>query len=237
MGEVHSYGRQLAQNWIAAIGRAFQKLRPEPKRLIRWMTHAEHPLVALHGPHAAADLISQGLEGQTVVGRGQGRSDAVGWTLRLEFSEKAIDGLFEATVEQVFKPGKGDQASVSRGSQFGREVEPMERRQEEQRPNPLVQILGIAAELVEGGARFKQLGQTCRPGPGLQRAVPHGRLWRRDEVDERVGGHDGQTIPEGLPVRQRLEPFAAHPKTAATVGILETTQRSASQLRRPRPPR
>ena len=47
-----------------------------------------------------------------------------------------------------------------------------------------------AAELVEGGAGFEQLGQICRLGPSLQRTVPHGRLLRRDEVDERVGGHD-----------------------------------------------
>jgi hypothetical protein len=84
----------------------------------------------------------------------------------------------------------------------------MQCRQEEQRPNPLIQILGIAAELVEGLAGLQQLGQTGRSGPGFERAVAHGSFRRRDEVDERMGRHDLKIISEAVLARQlKLDPL------------------------------
>ena len=72
------------------------------------MAHAEHPLVASHGAHTASHLVSEGLKSQSVVSGRQGRGDAIGRPLRLELSEKAVDGLFEAAVEQMFEAGKRD---------------------------------------------------------------------------------------------------------------------------------
>ena len=108
MGEIHPHRREFAENGIGALWGSLQEFWPQSQWLIGGMAHAEHPLVASHGSHAASHLVSEGLESQAVVGGRQGRSDAFGGTLGLKLSEKAVDGLFEAAVEQMFEASKRD---------------------------------------------------------------------------------------------------------------------------------
>ena len=209
MGEIHPHRREFSENGIGALWGSLQEFWPQSQWLIGGMAHAEHPLIASHGSHTASHLIGEGLESQSVVGGRQGRGDAIGGTLRLKLSEKAVDGLFEAAVEQMFEAGKRDQTCMARGAEFWWKVKPLEGRQKEQGPHPLVQILGLSAEPVQGRAGVQQLSQCGRPGPSLQGTVPHGGLRRRNEVDERVDGHDDVTFPEGLPIRQRSGPWVS----------------------------
>ena len=71
-------GRALAQDRERAVQRRSLAAVPagcaaaDPR-----MANAEHPLVAAHRAHAAADLVGQGLKGQAVIGRGQRAGDGV----------------------------------------------------------------------------------------------------------------------------------------------------------------
>ena len=167
VGEIHPHRCEFAENGIGALWGSLQEFWPQSQWLIGGMAHAEHPLVAPHGSHTASHLIGEGLESQSVVSGRQGRSDAFGGTLGLKLSEKAVDGLLEAAVEEMFEAGKRDQTCMARGAEFWWKVKSLEGRQKEQGPHPFVQILGLSAEPVQGRASVQQLSQCGRPGPCL----------------------------------------------------------------------
>jgi hypothetical protein len=52
MGKIHANGRAFTENRIDPGGRVtLGQLWPNAKRLIRWVSHAKHPLVTSHGAH------------------------------------------------------------------------------------------------------------------------------------------------------------------------------------------
>ena len=113
VGEIHPHRCQFAEDGVGSVWGSFQEFRSQSQWLIGGMTHAEHPLVASHGAHTASDLVGEGLKSQSVVSGRQGRGDAIGRPLRLELSEKAVDGLFEAAVEQMFEASKRNQTRMA----------------------------------------------------------------------------------------------------------------------------
>jgi hypothetical protein len=76
-------------------------------------------------------------------------SDEIQTILRSDYQMSAAQKVF-ATFEGDQSRGSGFRVP---GSDFGRQVEAVDRVEEEQRPNPLIQILAPATEGVELGAR------------------------------------------------------------------------------------
>ena len=107
--QVHAHGGQFAEDRESAVGAALEQLGPDAERLVGRMAHAEHPLVAAHGADAAADLVGQRLEGEPMIGRGQGGAEPVARTLRLLVGEEGVDGLLETAVEKLLKAVERDE--------------------------------------------------------------------------------------------------------------------------------
>ena len=79
--------------------------------MIGRVAHAEHPLIAAHRAHAAADLVGQRLERQPVVSRRQGAGDGVAGAFRLLHCQEMIDGLLEPALEQVLVAFEGNEGA------------------------------------------------------------------------------------------------------------------------------
>ena len=97
MRQVHADRGAFAQDRIEpAGGVADEEFLAQAQRLVGRVAHAEHPLVAADAADAAADLVGQGLEGELLVGGGEGAGDRVaGAGLALLLEEK-VDRLLEA---------------------------------------------------------------------------------------------------------------------------------------------
>ena len=111
--EVHADGRGFVEDGEQPFGGALQQLAAHAQRVIHRMAGAEHPLVAAHGTHAAAHLIGQGLEAQAVVGFGERAGDGVGGAVGRLQGQEAVDGFFEAALEEVRVAVVGDQPPLN----------------------------------------------------------------------------------------------------------------------------
>ena len=101
--------------------------------------------------------------------------------------------LVEPPGEQPLDAGVRD-AAVGRQFRPGRQVEPVDRVQEEQRPHAVVQVAALAAEPVEGVA----LGEQLRGSAGRRQAAASGRLRTAGSV-ERMMSVSGIGLAEFLP--------------------------------------
>ncbi len=160
--QVHAHGRRLAQDRVGRVGRGpVEQLGPQPQRLVGRVAEPEHPLVAPHRSDAAPHLVRQGLERQPVVrGRERARHGLVR-SLGSLLAQKDVDRLFEAPRQQVGVAVKRDESPL-RNPALLRQVKAMDVVQEEQRPDPLVQVAARPAERIE----------VRRTAPG---APPHPR--------------------------------------------------------------
>ncbi len=70
------------------------------------MAGAEHPLIAAHAAHAAADLSGKGLKGQAMIGGGERAGEGGAGTVGRLGREKNLDGFFEAALQQVIVAGE-----------------------------------------------------------------------------------------------------------------------------------
>ena len=115
------------------------------------MTHPEHPLIALYHPHAAADLVRERLKTKPLVGNGQRTADAIRRALGSLHGEKVIQGFFEPAIEKKMETAERDEtfAGPDRPVQLSGKVEAVDRVQEEQGANTLVEVVTPAPEVVE----------------------------------------------------------------------------------------
>ena len=186
MAEVHAHRGAFAQDGIDAGGVAPGQLRSDTEGLIEGMTHSEHPLVAADGADAAADLVGQGLEGEAMVGGGEGARDAVAGTVVRLVGEEAGDGLVEPTVEEVLVTSERDEAARV---EFGaaRQVKPVQGVEEEERPNTFVEIGGVVPEGFEGMALGEQVGEGSLMAEMLEGLVADGGIGAGDDRNEGRG--------------------------------------------------
>lgn len=161
VAEVHADGGLFAEDGVDAGGVAACEFGADAEGLIEGMAHSEHPLVASDGADAATDLVGKGLEGEAMVGGGEGAGEAVAGAVLGLVGEKTGDGLIEAAVEEVFIAREGNEAArVEFGSE--REVKPVQRIEEEQGANAFVKVRGVLAKRIEGGTFVEQVGQGGR---------------------------------------------------------------------------
>jgi len=159
MREVHPHRRAFAQDRIGAGGGiAAGHFRTDPQRLVGRVAHPEHPLVAAHAAHAAADLVGQRLERQPLIGRGQRAGNPVARALRRLGPEKNVDRFLKPPLQQVFitfeRNRRRPRAIFARSEPRG-EVEAVDRVEKQQRPHPVIEVFALAAEPIER-VRFRQ---------------------------------------------------------------------------------
>ena len=156
----------------------------------RVLVHAadpEHPPVAAAAPDRSPHLVGEVLEGDVLVGLGQGAGDGPVGPVAAHGLEEGGDRLLVPPFHQVLEPGVGDQA---RAGQLGRilDVVAVQCVEEQRRPYPLVEVGARPPELLELLARRELLGQA---GPGDQvagRAVADGRVGVGDRLDQELAG-------------------------------------------------
>jgi len=224
VGQVHAQRRLLAQDGEGPVGGLLEQFRTDPQRLVGGMSHAEHPLVATHRADAAAHLVGQRLEGEAVVGRGQGRAEPVGRPVRLLVAEKGVDRLLEPPAEELLEPVERDEGLGAAGTQPAGQMEPVDRGEQEERPDPLIEVFRAAPERLERLAGRPQFLQRSSRGPGIERPVADGGILGGDQFDKRMCGHDrtpsrsasprstSTAAGTGFPRRLRhASPHGAHP--------------------------
>ena len=190
MREIHADRRALAQDrGRPGVSVSPEQLGPHPQRLVGGMAEAEHPGVAARGPHRAANLVGECLEGQRLVRRREGAGERLarpgGCAAR---SGEDRDGLFETPFEHVAEPVVRH-ASQPRELRARRQMVAMNGRQKEQRAHALVEVRLAAAVSVERVGRRQQFGRGPAPAPPFDGPVSGGGVGRLDQV-ENVRAHD-----------------------------------------------
>ena len=153
--QVHAHGRAFAENRIRAVRRTLEQLGANAQRLIARVPHAEHPLVAAHGAHAAAHLIGEGLEREPVIRRRQRAGDGVARAVALLQREEFINRLLEAALQQMLVALEGNQPAPVQ-LRDARNVEAVNGVEKEQRAHALVEIAALAPKRIQRRALRKQ---------------------------------------------------------------------------------
>lgn len=155
MREVHAYGRAFAENRIGAVRAGMKQFAAEAQGMIGGMAHAEHPLIAAHGAHAAADLIGERLNRQPVIGHGQRAGNGIRRAVMLLHPEKGGDGLFKPAFQQMrvtMERNQGPRADA----RLEWQMKPVNHIKEKQRANAFVEIFTAPTERFESGAFREQ---------------------------------------------------------------------------------
>src|SRR5262245_57381709 len=112
------------------------------------MPHAEHPLVAAHGADAAADLIRECLERKPMICRSECGRERVARPVRFLRGLKKFDRILEPPRKQMLVTVERDDAALPE-SRARRQMETMNRVEEEERTDSLVEVLRCAPEGIE----------------------------------------------------------------------------------------
>lgn len=163
VGEVHAQRGALAEDGEETRGGTGAEFGSYAERVIGGVADAKHPLVTAHGADAAADLVGERLEGEAVVGGGEGGGEAVAGSLLALGGEERIDGFLETTGEQLFVAAEGNETWGSGldwavSSEFGGEMEAVDGIEEEKGADAVVEVGGLTAEVVEDLAGGEQMG-------------------------------------------------------------------------------
>ena len=165
VAEVHAHRRALAQHRIEAGGGiAGGEFPADAQRLVGRVAHAEHPLVAGHAAHAAAHLVGQCLEREFLIGGGQCAGNPVARAIIVLGLEKQIDGFLEAPLQQMLVAVERNGPGLLVGEKR-RQVEAVDGVEEKQRPHPVVEVVALAAEVIQRGGLGEQFIQP-EPGAG-----------------------------------------------------------------------
>ncbi len=98
--------------------------------MIGRMPHAEHPLIAAHGAHAAPHLVGQRLKRQPLIRRRQRAGNGVAGAFGLLRRKKTLNRLGEPAVQQVLEPFKRNQAALA-DARLVRQMKPVDGVKEE----------------------------------------------------------------------------------------------------------
>ena len=186
VAQIHAHRREFAQHGIQAVLAPVQQFRPHAQRMILGMAHAEHPLVAAHGAHAAAHLVRERLEADALIHRGQRAGNRVARAGDFLNGKKLFQRLLKPALEQMLKALEGNHPVRAR-RQFPGEMKAVDRVKEEQRADALVKIFAAPAEGVQFRARGQQFVRRGAGANGVERLVADFRIRRGDDVDERAG--------------------------------------------------
>src|SRR5439155_5476132 len=103
------------------------------------MSHAKHPLIAAHRPHAAPHLIRQRLKPEPMIRRGQGTRNRILGALLLLRMYKDLNRLLKSALQQMRVALEWDVA-VRFDAALRRQIKAMDRIKKKQCANSLVKI-------------------------------------------------------------------------------------------------
>ena len=199
MRQVHAHRRGFAEDGEERVrGPPRKHLRPDAQRVIGGVAGAEHPLVTLHGAHAAAHLVGQRLESQRAVTGGQSARYRRVWPRRGLSGQEHVESLVEAAFQQAGVARVGNRRACA-GPLQPRDVETVDGVQEKQRPYAFVEIVARPAEAIERFALGHQLPQSGRAAEGIERAVAGGGIAGEDD-----GGQLAHCAPPGASTASRM---------------------------------
>ena len=195
MREVHSHGCRFPQDGkharsCGAVARSSEQFGPDPKGVIGRMANTKHPLVAAEAAHAAPHLIGECLEAEVSVGRRKGARDRIRRAVLPLCREECLDRLLKPAVQQMLIPLVRNQSGVSLATPFAirrqpvRQVKPVDRIQEKQRPHAFVQVCALPPKHLKRSRLRQQLLDGQLAADSIGRAVTGVRLRRRDDRDE-----------------------------------------------------
>ncbi len=164
------------------------------QRCVQRMAGAEHPLIAAGTADAAADLIGERLKTEAAVGNSQRAGQRRVGALPLLFGEKLADRLLETPLQQVDVAVERD-APLRRRPLALWNLEAVNRVEEEQRADTLVEVLRSAPELLELRALPHQIRQRQIRAQSFQRPVADLRVRSRDDLDQ--AAHERPPAPPG----------------------------------------
>jgi hypothetical protein len=100
MRQIHSNGCLFTQNGIGTVGGIrCQQLASNAQRLILWVPHSEHPLVAGHAANAPTDLVRKRLKRQAMIGLCQRAAERVAWAARPQSAQKYLDRFLKSALQ------------------------------------------------------------------------------------------------------------------------------------------
>src|SRR5208283_1550888 len=146
-------------------------------------TGAEHPLIAAHAAHAAADLVGERLKSQPAgAGSERARDRAAGPSARLGIQE-APDCLLKMPRQHVRVAVRWN---VAAGRDFGQcgQMVALDGGEKGERANPLVEVAAAAPQALQGLALGQQAGGGSAPAQALERPVSNGRIRGNNGADQ-----------------------------------------------------
>ena len=148
------------------------------------MAHAKHPLIAAHRADAAPHLIGERLESEPVIRGGERAAQRVARSVGLLRGGENLDRLLETALEQLLVAVKRNLPAGFQLRARG-QMEAMNRVEEKERADPLVEILAAAAEGVERVAfREQRLEARRRRRASSSERLRGGVVGRGDEIEE-----------------------------------------------------
>ena len=188
VGEVHAHGCEFAQERVGGGGVfAGEELGADAERLVQRMAEAEHPGVAAGGTDGAADLVGERLKREGVMGGGEGAGERLARAMGGLGSGEDRNGLFKAALEQVAK-SLVRHAAEAREVGARRQVITVDRGDEKQGANALIEVGFAAAEGVEFGAVGEELRDGAALAPRVDGLVARRGVGGGDEIGD-AGAH------------------------------------------------
>ena len=195
--QVHADGGALAQDGVGIAGTgSAEQFGAQAQRLVGGVAQAEHPAVATDLADAAPYLIGQGLKGQGAVRRRQGAGQGVARAPRRLLRQEQLHGLVVAAHQQPAMPLERHPPA---GRQVGtrRQVVAVDRGEEKEGADALVQVGGLRAEALQVGTLVEQFAQARPAAEALDGDVAHGRVRRGDDRPQSVA--HGECLPFHAP--------------------------------------
>ncbi len=160
-----------------------QQFGTDPQRMILGMPDAEHPAIARDAADTASHLIGERLEGELVVRLSQRAGRRFARAVSCLSLQKGVDRLGEAPFEQMMVTVERN-SSVGRRRQRPRQVITVDRRQEEERAHPVVEVVAATPEAIESLDMRQQLVGRCVAADGIERTVADRRIVADDDLDQ-----------------------------------------------------
>ena len=139
--------------------------------MIGRMPHAEHPLIAADGTHAASHLVGQRLKRQPLIRRRQRAGNGIAGAFSLLHREKIFNRLGKPAVQQVFEPFKRNQTALA-DARLVRQMKAVDGVKKKQCADALIKIIAVPAKIVEFGAGGGELLQGRGATNRVERPVP-----------------------------------------------------------------
>src|SRR5215469_781530 len=147
VAEVHPDRRGFTQYRKGLVRRAAKEFGTDAQRIISRMAGAKHPLIAENRTDTSPHLVGKRLKSEAPVSRGERAPDRFTWSIGPLGCEEDGDGFLVAAIQQFFIAAEGYLCAARIRCAFSRHIKPVNRIEEEEAANPLVEIGDVVPEV------------------------------------------------------------------------------------------